>query len=292
MQITSPSFGFDDLVLAHGWVNLAPFSWEADRRILRTVIKQDNSKHVSVAISVRARGDRSIISARIPDEKALNSRSRMLFRKTIRRVLCLDLDFTEFHRMAVRAPELCFAARRKLGPMLRSATAFEDLVKTVCTTNCDWRNTKNMCIRLCELGSSSFPTPEMILKLSPDELSRRVPLGYRTETIRTIARLTLDGKLPLDKWASDATCARIKKALREIPGVGTYCINHMLVLLGYYADIPVDCEVLKYLRDTHFGGKPVSAKIAVEPFDKYGEWKFLAYKCERIGRRLNYIDKD
>ena len=66
----------------------------------------------------------------------------------------------------------------------------EDLVKTVCTTNCDWRNTKSMCPAICGLDGGSFPAPE-----------------------------------------------------------------------------------------------------AVRPYERYGGWRYLAYKFGRMGRRLNYTDK-
>jgi hypothetical protein len=64
----------------------------------------------------------------------------------------------------------------------------------------------------------------------------------------------------------------------------------MLVLLGSYERIPVDSEVLKYLRQTHFGGEHVSAKEAVKPYDSYGKYRFLAYKFGRMARAQNYID--
>ena len=73
--------------------------------------------------------------------------------------------------------------------------------------------------------------------------------------------------------------------------VGPYCVTHMLVLLGSYSDIPVDSEVLKYLRRTHFDGKAVKPAEAVRPYDRYGSFRFLAFKFARMGRRLNYIDK-
>ena len=37
-------------------------------------------------------------------------------------------------------------------------------------------------------------------------------------------------------------------------------------------------------------GREVSEKTATRRYEKYGRWKFLAYKCERIARRSNYIN--
>lgn len=38
---------------------------------------------------------------------------------------------------------------------MRSATVFEDIVKTICTVNCHWRNTKLMVSMRC--STSPFP---------------------------------------------------------------------------------------------------------------------------------------
>jgi len=71
-------------------------------------------------------------------------------------MLRLEEDFTDFHKLCKGDPLLGFVFETKCGGILRGATAFEDLVKTVCTTNCDWRNTKKMCISLCQLDGGRF----------------------------------------------------------------------------------------------------------------------------------------
>ena len=97
----------------------------------------------------------------------------------------------------------------------------------------------------------------------------------------------LRNMMPLAGLGAD----RVRKALAGIKGVGPYCVSHMIVLLGDYSEIPVDSEVLKYLRKTHFRGKAVSPAKATRPYEKYGSFRFLAFKFARMGRRLNYIDK-
>ncbi len=207
------------------------------------------------------------------------------------RMLCLNEDFSEFHNLCRNDPTLKFVAEEKCGGMLRAPTAFEDLVKTVCTTNCDWRNTKKMCESLCSLAGGNFPTPSDILKFSPQKLAKTVPLGYRAKTVHIIAKMSYEGKLPLDELALKGEYGQIRHLLSGIWGVGPYSVNHMLVLLGWYGDIPVDSEVLRYLCQTHFNGKAVSAAEAVKPYDRYGKYKFLTYKFGRMARKLNYIDK-
>jgi 3-methyladenine DNA glycosylase/8-oxoguanine DNA glycosylase len=206
-------------------------------------------------------------------------------------MLCLDQDFTSFHAICAGHPILGFVDQAKCGGMLRSPTAFEDLVKTVCTTNCDWRNTKKMCDYLCRLDAGGFPTAEVLWGYSEKQLMAEVPLGYRAGTVRTVAGLHVAGQLPLDQWAAAGDWGRIRDSLSGVRGIGSYTVAHMLVLLGHYSTIPVDSEVMKYLQNTHFGGKKVSEREAISPYAPYGDHSFLAYKFGRMGRRLNYVDK-
>jgi 3-methyladenine DNA glycosylase/8-oxoguanine DNA glycosylase len=206
-------------------------------------------------------------------------------------MLRLDEDFSEFHRLCAGDPDLRFVAKSRCGGLLRAPSAFEDIVKTVCTTNCDWRNTKKMCLSLCAMAGGSFPTPENVLAFSPRRLAKLAPVGYRASTIVEIAKRSVEGRLPVESWAQEGDFLRVREALGEIRGIGPYSLNHILVLLGAYDTIPVDSEVLAYLRHTHFRGRPVREAEAVQPYHRYGRFRFLAFKFSRMGRKLNYIDK-
>ena len=88
----------------------------------------------------------------------------------MRQVLRLDQDLSGFYRQAAEDPELAWAATGA-GRMLQSPTVFEDVVKTVCTTNCAWSATVRMMEALVgHLGepaggvradplANAFPTP-------------------------------------------------------------------------------------------------------------------------------------
>jgi 3-methyladenine DNA glycosylase/8-oxoguanine DNA glycosylase len=84
---------------------------------------------------------------------------------TARRLLNLDRDLSRFYAMAAADPSLAWAASGA-GRMLRSPTVFEDVVKTVCTTNCAWSATVRMVTRIvADLGDPApdgrraFPAP-------------------------------------------------------------------------------------------------------------------------------------
>ena len=58
----------------------------------------------------------------------------------VRHMLRLDEDLSRFYAMVADDDQLAWA-KRGAGRMLRSPTVFEDVVKTVCTTNCAWSGT-------------------------------------------------------------------------------------------------------------------------------------------------------
>jgi N-glycosylase/DNA lyase len=287
MKFCVPRFDYRKLIRAHGWIFLAPFRWDDDRnRMGRPLVAVDP---VDVEIAVRRAGPAMHIRA-VPDRR-LDRAEQAAVRSQVRRMLCLDQDFSEFHALCSADPVLKFVSRQRCGGMLRSPTAFEDLVKTICTINCDWRNTTRMCEALCSLDSGGFPSPDVLLRYSTRQLARKTPVGYRARTIRAVAKLTAESKLPLDEWAGSSDFATIRERLTAIWGLGPYSVAHMLVMLGDYGEIPVDSEVLSYLRETHFRSRHVTAKEAVKPYERYGKFRFLAFKFGRMARRLNYINK-
>ena len=291
MRISAESLELKSLALSHGWVHLSPFVWQEDLETLGRPLVGADSQVFNVRIATSKPKKKTDVRISVLGEHVPDAQDRIAIRAQVRRMLRLDEDFSDFWSIYRNHPGLKYACRKRMGRMLRGPNAFEDLIKTVCTTNCDWRNTKKMCEALCRIGKGSFPTAEQIARIPLKRLTDRVPCGYRANTIKDIARLYAAGKLELDRLAADGDYEQVRFILGKIKGVGPYTINHMLVLLGCYSEIPIDSEVLKYLREIHFDGEPVSPAEAVKPYEQYGEQKFLVYKFGRIARRLNYIDK-
>ena len=140
-----------------------------------------------------------------------------------------------------------------------------------------------MCEKLCGLNSGAFPTAASLLAFNERRLAARIPLGYRAKTVLLLARLHEKGRLPLDDWAAQGDFDRISETLSPIWGIGPYALSHILVLLGCYDTIPVDSEAIRFLSETHFGGKAVAPKKAVRLYEKYGKFRFLAFQFSRLG---------
>ena len=104
-------------------------------------------------------------------------------------VLRLDQDLSPFYLLAEDDPDLAWATTGA-GRMLRSPTVFEDVVKTVCTTNCAWSATVRMVDALVtHLGdpalggdgplTNAFPTPAAMAGVPESFYREVVRAGYR-----------------------------------------------------------------------------------------------------------------
>ena len=280
ITLTVPRFHFPQLVHSHGWAWLAPFRWNETTKTLSRPMTMGQERHLPITIRVQQAGASCRVTVAIKD--AISPQEREIVHNGVRRMLRLDEDFTEFHKVCAADPRLRFVARTRCGGMLRAPDLFEDLIKTVCTVNCSWGNTISMCEALCRLGKEAFPTAASLLAFNERRLAAAVPLGYRAKTVLLLSRLHEAGRLPLDEWAAQGHFAKIRATLSPIWGIGPYALNHILVLLGCYDAIPVDSLAIQFLSENHFGGKAVSPKKAVRPYEKYGKYRFLAF---HFGRR-------
>jgi 3-methyladenine DNA glycosylase/8-oxoguanine DNA glycosylase len=288
MQLTAAHFDFHKLALSHGWVYLAPFVWDEARQAIGRPLRLDSGENVAVRLSA-APLDNGRLRLFIRHCAVLTTGDKQRVRRQVRRMLSLDQDLTAFHEICETDSLLGFVSQTRAGRMLRSPTLFEDVIKTVCTTNCAWPNTRRMCERLCEIGGGNFPRPRDVLRYGEKRLVRKVPLGYRIRTVMTVARLVEQGRLPLDELAEAGKFDEASEILKNIWGIGPYARAHILMLLGDYSRIPVDCEVLNYLRTVHFAGRKVSQAEAVAPYERFGRFSFLAFKFGRMARKLNYL---
>src|SRR6476646_9115113 len=106
------------------------------------------------------------------DEMTLSDEQRDTVVRGVRHILRLDENLSPFYALAASDPELRWA-RAGAGRMTRCFTVFEDVVKTILTTNCAWSATVRMTHALVDqLGVpvetpsadgtflKAFPTPE------------------------------------------------------------------------------------------------------------------------------------
>src|SRR5690242_3277319 len=152
MKFTLPArkpFNFLSVVNSHGWRQLAPFSYDEDSHTLSYILRLSNGRVIELKLS-----DGGTDGVIVETDK-LDKAERKEVVDKVTWMFGLDMDFARFYAASRAEPKLARAKKRALGRVLRSPTLFEDVVKTILTTNTLWAGTKNMTSKLVnELGSS------------------------------------------------------------------------------------------------------------------------------------------
>src|SRR3982750_2348834 len=138
---TPADFSFKRTVLSHGWCQLLPFEFDQGRWELLRVIEW--SEQGGRPCTVRIRGLRRTVRVST-DAHRLGERARAKIERDVRHMLRLDDEMKGFYGAVLDDPEFSWIAREGAGRLLRSPTVFEDLVKSLCTTNCSWALTEKM----------------------------------------------------------------------------------------------------------------------------------------------------
>jgi 3-methyladenine DNA glycosylase/8-oxoguanine DNA glycosylase len=164
------------------------------------------------------------------------------------------------------------------GRILASPTVFEDVVKTICTTNCAWSATVRMTTALVELGGGAFPDAAL-LAATPESWYRDVArMGYRGPYVLTIAADVVTGKLDLESLTEPARHSdeEAETMLLALPGIGPYGAAHVMQLLGRHRLLVLD----SWTRPTYLrlsGKKRASDSTIRRAFARYGEYAGLAF---------------
>jgi len=285
MKLNLPArkpFNFLSVVNSHGWPQLAPFAYDETTNTLAYILQLSNAR----VIELKLREAKDGVS--IETDK-LNKAEQKEVTDKVTWMFGLDMGFSDFYSAARLEPKLARAKKQALGRVLRSPTLFEDVVKTIFTTNTLWGATKNMTRKLVdEFGLSlstdeaqitkAFPTPAAIAASNPDFIQEKIRVGYRAPAIHDLAVRVASGRYDLEalKSASLPTL-ELRKELMTIKGVGPYAAANLLMLLGRHDFIPIDSIALTVVSHEWFKGKPVTAKDVEKRFEKWGEYKGLAF---------------
>ena len=282
-------------VVSHGMSDLPPFDVDEAARTVR------------VTLRVEGLGPRTVTVSVDPDEPGVavvgvtgSRRSRPPTGRdaervvdAVRHLLRMDEDLSGFYARIAGDPALAWAAAGA-GRMIRSQTVFEDVVKTICTTNCTWSATQRMVRGLvAELGDPApgapaegwlgrtFPTPSAMASADEGFYRAVVRAGYRGAYLIALARSVADGSVDLDTLAPSAPVPlsddEVERALLALPGVGPYAAAHVMMTLGRHSRLILD----SWTRPTYArlaGRKQPPSDAAIRRrFARYREHAGLAF---------------
>ena len=291
MKFTIPArkpFNFLSIINSHGWRQLAPFSYDENTNTLSYVLRLSNGRVIDLKF-------RDGTDSMTVETEKLDKTERKEVADRVAWMFGLDMDFSHFYTASRAEPKLIHAKKLARGRVLRSPTVFEDVIKTILTTNTLWAATKNMTLKLVnELGepvsrvvqndneghnqTKTFPTPEAIAASRPDFLKEKIRVGYRAPAIHQLAVSVASGKFDLESLkTSELHTLELRKKLLTINGVGPYAAANLLMILGRHDFIPIDSYALKMVSNEWYRGQPITAKEVEKRFEKWGEFKGLAF---------------
>lgn len=261
---------FARTIYSHGCAELAPASIETDplryRRALRVggrvvdVVLSEQNAHVAIETGVRlGRGAAAEIE------------------RTVARMFRLHDDLSAFYA-AVAGDERLQWAANGAGRMLASPTVFEDVVKTICTTNCTWSSTIRMTRALAELGDGTFPEPAVLARTPSRWYTTVAKMGYRGPYIKKVAGDVAAGRLDLEALVARGARSdeELEAALLALPGIGPYAAAHVMQIVGRHRRLVLD----SWTRPTYVRlaqRRSASDTTIRRAFARYGEYAGLAF---------------
>jgi len=270
---------FARTIASHGVAELPPNHLDLEARVLETTLP---IRRGARTIRLTERRGRLRIET-VAD--SVGERERNALTRAVAHMFRLDENLFDFYNLVKEDGELSWCAVGA-GRMLRAPTVFEDVVKTICTTNTAWSGTRKMTAALVDNlgveapgGARTFPTPEAMAGVDESFYRDVIRAGYRGPYLKTLATDVAEGRLDLEQLndrelPDDEVVAR----LLALPGVGPYAAAHvMLTSLGRYSRLVLD----SWTRPTYVklaGARGVLKDATIERrFKRYGQWAGLAF---------------
>ena len=274
---TSPDFRYLPTVLSHGWCVLHPFSYDEAGTLSR--LQKLNDKQI-VRFDVTA--DPTTSGLIVTSEAKLSRKQQQEISAVVARILSFDHDLSPFHDLIRAHPNYGWIETAGAGRMLVSPTVWEDLAKTLLTTNTTWAMTKSMVARLVTLGDTAadgthtFPEPEKIAALDPNALNQHVRAGYRGAYLHELAARITSGELDVEAWRDTALSSlEVYKALKRLKGFGDYAAGAMMRLLGRFDQLGLDSVCRTMYAQRYNGGAAATDREIAAFYEPFGAWRGL-----------------
>jgi 3-methyladenine DNA glycosylase/8-oxoguanine DNA glycosylase len=270
---------FARTIVSHGVAELPPNRVDLEGRTLETTLPVPGGART---VRITASGGKLRIDA---IAGPVGTRVRDSLAKIVPHMFRLDEDLSGFYALVGEDGELSWCARGA-GRMLRAPTVFEDVVKTICTTNTAWSGTHKMTRALVEHlgveapgGQRTFPTAEAMAEVGEDFYRTVARAGYRGPYLKQLATDVAGGTIDLEEL-NDPAIPDDEAATRllALPGVGPYAAAHvMLTSLGRYSRLVLDSWTRPTYRKLSGARRAVKDATIERRFKRYGEWAGLAF---------------
>lgn len=278
---TPAGFDFKRTLDSHGWRDLRPFERVDDSTLARVL---DVGEAAPVAVTIKDAGR----ALRVSTPRRLGKRAAARVERDVRHIFRLDEPLDEFYAAVAKDPDFAWIARDGAGRLLRSPTVYEDLVKSIMTTNCSWSLTRKMVTGLvgnlgreAACGRRAFPSAE-VMAARPVEFYRDVVrAGYRAAYLKELAERVASGELDVESWlSSKLSTAELKREMMRVKGVGDYAAENLLKLVGRYDVLALDSWVRGKFAKVRNRGRVCDDKKIARFYSRFREWRGLALWCD------------
>lgn len=292
LQLSCPEdYSLKTLCLTHGWRQLQPFSWDGEAQALDYVFHTGRQP-----VDLRVTQEGAILLAEVSSAEALDTDELGTVERALASMLALNRDTEVIGRLAAATSgDYVSLVTSGVGRILIAPTAWENAAKTLFTTNCSWALTRKMAEKICSeafttpapSGRFPFPSPSEVNRFSADELKGLISAGYRASYLKALAQYFVDhSEFEEALINGDLNHAEATRKITALKGFGEYARIHLMTLMGFYGEIPVDSVVRSYMKSVH-GVEDVSPFLETQ----YGDWgahRWWKFKMESMLKERNW----
>ncbi|MDP7035171.1 MAG: methylated-DNA--[protein]-cysteine S-methyltransferase [Planctomycetota bacterium] len=287
LRLTPPeNFHLENTVTSHGWFDLSPFRWQHQRKTLTVPFHLTNQKTTTAQIRQSPRS--GCLQIHLYHTTAeLQPDNRKSLRRSLKRMFQFHQDIDSLENLRDEFPHL----RKILSPrrirLLAASSVFEDVIKTLATTNCSWNLTRQITRSLVhELGYDApgglrtFPTASTLARTQECFLRQSIRAGYRAPFILELARRVDAGEIDPESWPHpEQDPATVRHQVSSIRGLGPYGTSHLMRLLGHFEELSIDSWCRRRYR-TLFPHRKHSDSAINKHYQRYGKLRGLVFWLE------------
>ncbi len=276
-------FHLEAVVKSHGWFQLPPFYWHETEQRLRWVTRVGEALKL-ICVEQPRKGLVQLSGDR------LSARQWPLVQHRFCHVFNLELDLSSFYRVCRRDPALRQVRRHGMGRLMRCETVYEDVFKSICSTNVQWNQAVKMVHAVANLGPAiagtayhQFPDAGTVRQAGEAYLLQHARVGYRSRYLLALCDRILAGDREVERVQSGQLQGpELINFFSGFMGIGRITARYLAALYGYFGELAVDSMVYTYMAKHHFHGRRPTEKQVQDHYAAFGEWRFLAYWMEFI----------
>jgi 3-methyladenine DNA glycosylase/8-oxoguanine DNA glycosylase len=280
-------FNLKAVIKTHGWFQLVPFYWEEETASLRWAIRLENSSPILIVLKEEIPTKEF---ARIVFEttEILAQDQQDIILQKFQHIFNINVDLADFYKICSQNDILKKVEPRGMGRLMRSESVYEDVFKSICGTNIQWKQAVKVINTISQIGDvvpgtdfHVFPTPKQILQKGENWLKDVGRVGYRSGYLVDLCeRFENDPYLGQSAENGTIVSKDLLKYFVDFKGIGKVTARYLAALYGYFGEMAIDSLVISFMSQTHFNGETPTNKQIEEFYAKFGEWKYLAYWME------------